>query len=316
MKKHLSLGIVISIVGISFVGMQQAGAADISAAVPKAATVPFFYFADTQVSLRYEFNGREPGVGPYPDGYRVPKKILGITHFDVWKYGTNYALLDILKSTDADPPARSATFDGEGALQFYTRYRGTLSGNAMSGGKAFGAGGVVKDLSLGYGFDWEHKDTAYGSRTKDLVIGPNISFNVPGVFTAQANVYKEWNHCGLQPYCTAKINYRASPEIEFVYMHPLDFLGLPLRFEGFTYVIAPRGKNGFGYETATEMLSSNRLVLDLGKLFGGKAGVVDGFVGYKYWFNKFGYDHNNKADPGASGAIERTFYLGVAAHVF
>ena len=36
-------------------------------------------------------------------------------------------------------------------------------------------------------------------------------------------------------------------------------------------------------ETKTELFSENRLVLDIGKMYWGKAGLWEGFVGYRYW---------------------------------
>ena len=69
-------------------------------------------------------------------------------------------------------------------------------------------------------------------------------------------------------------------------------------------------------ETKTEVFSENRLVLDVGKMYWGKAGLLEGFVGYRYWYNKFGTDHNagvfTVLAPNTS--IESTAFFGTTYH--
>ena len=47
----------------------------------------------------------------------------------------------------------------------------------------------------------------------------------------------------------------------------------------------------------------------MGKVVGYKANVVDTFVGYRFWKNKFGNDYKSNA-----GSIENQVYVGAAVH--
>jgi hypothetical protein len=303
-----------------------AGAADIiTKAVPIAAPPPFFLFMDTQISYWHEFNGAEPGVGR-----KIQKDIVSITHFDVWKYGTNFVNIDFLKSSNKDPaaPWGGVGFPippggiGQGALEVYGLYRGTLSWNALSGSKAFSFG-PVKDIGFYYGWDSNTKNTAFAPQKNLVVAGLQVAFNVPGYFNVAVALHKEWNHNGIVPQlqaigvpcpgaCQENVSFDPTVVIEAQYMHPLTFTGLPLRFSGFTNVVFPKGNDGFGSKTKTELLTDNRLTLDIGKLSMNKADLVDMFVGYRYWQNKFGGDHNLDL---TGGGTESTWYLGMALHM-
>jgi hypothetical protein len=69
-------------------------------------------------------------------------------------------------------------------------------------------------------------------------------------------------------------------------------------------------------ETKVELFEDARLSLDTSKVFWGKSGIWDTYVGYRYWYNKFGTDHNAilfaQASPGSS--IESTAYVGTTYH--
>lgn len=69
-------------------------------------------------------------------------------------------------------------------------------------------------------------------------------------------------------------------------------------------------------ETKTEVFEDARLSFDTSKLFWGKPGIWDTYVGYRYWYNKFGTNHSaalfSLAAPGTS--IESTAYVGTTYH--
>jgi len=69
-------------------------------------------------------------------------------------------------------------------------------------------------------------------------------------------------------------------------------------------------------ETKTEVFEDTRLSLDASKVFWNKPGIWDMYVGYRYWYNKFGTNHNDWLfavnAPGTS--IESTAYLGTTYH--
>ena len=57
-------------------------------------------------------------------------------------------------------------------------------------------------------------------------------------------------------------------------------------------------------------------MLDVGKMYWSKPGLWEGFVGYRYWYNKFGTDHNaaifSVLAPNTS--IESTAFFGTTYH--
>jgi hypothetical protein len=132
-----------------------------------------------------------------------------------------------------------------------------------------------------------------------------------------------------------------APRLELFVAEPLKFLPWPVTFVDVTNVIFPKGTGisttnlqalgpafaGVGghtgafnaladAETKTELFEDARLSLDSGKVFWGKPGIWDTYVGYRYWMNKFGTDHNavlfSQFAPQTS--IESTVYVGTTYH--
>jgi len=296
----------------------------------------FFLFEDTTVSYRHEFSATDPG-----SAVKFPKEIAGLTHVDAYAYGTNFFNIDFLQSNGFDPmapalQAATAPYTNYGAggasMELYALYRGTLSGNALSHSKMFSFG-FLKDISLSFGGDGESQNTAFAPHKRDLVGGIQFSFDVPGYLTLAVHAYKEWNHNGLtqvggplaflSPGPTSYFNpfnggvsFRVTPEFEATYAQPLTFTGLPLTFSGFTNVVMPKGKDGFGNNTRTEILTSERLTLDIGQLTFGKPHVLDWFVGYKFWWDKFGNNATFGQASFTQGSYENQVYTGIALHVF
>jgi hypothetical protein len=143
---------------------------------------------------------------------------------------------------------------------------------------------------------------------------------------------------------TGNQEYKWIPRLELVMLEPLTFLPtwLPMSWNSFTGVSFPKGtgysqsqiaqlitngscaattggnnpSNQCSAESKTEIFSENRLVLDIGKMYWNKAGLWEGFVGYRYWYNKFGTDHNaalfSVLAPNTS--IESTAFVGTTYH--
>ncbi|WP_292505991.1 hypothetical protein [Methylobacterium sp.] len=291
-----------------------------ASALPPEVPSSFFLFSDTQVSYRWVMDAREPGIpatrGNPLEGRSIPKNVLNISHANAWAYGTNFFSLDILKSGSQDPSGYAfpnlGIQTGVGATEAYGLYRGTLSGNALTGTKAFSFPGFVKDVSLSYGTDLNSKNTSFGSEKRLVVAGLNFAFDVPaGFFNLAVHASKEFNRNGIVPLPARDTEFNFTPEFEIVYNIPLPFTGLPLSLAGFNNIVMPKGKDGFGAETVTEFLSRTNLVLDLGKLVYDQPNRVDVFVGFQYWRNKFG---NNAAR--VAGSEEKTFLAGVSFHIF
>ncbi|WP_107351980.1 hypothetical protein [Methylobacterium sp. Leaf361] len=318
-------------------GAQDLGTASSAPVAPETTTVvedgPFFLFADTQISYRYQFPTVSPGIQiQRPDGSFVsraaPKHILNISHADAWAYGTNFFSLDILKSgsqfpagtTNAPGSVAAPFFADYGNTEAYGLYRGTLSLNALTGTKAFTVPGLVKEVSLAFGFDANAQNDAFGSKKRDIVGGLNFAFDVPaGFLNLSVQAYKEWNRNGFNLQPDRDQSFDTVPEFELVYNFPLTFTGLPLSLVGFNNIVLPKGRGvsnpaafAFNPPRGLEFLSRTNLVLDLGKLVYDQPNQVDVFVGFQYWHNKFG----NVETATFKGTEEKSFLAGVAFHVF
>ena len=78
------------------------------------------WFSDNAAGVRWGAFYANPGGG---EGSRnVNKTILNLSHFDVWKYGQNFANVDVLFS-NANEPANNSS---GGSTEMYALYRGQL----------------------------------------------------------------------------------------------------------------------------------------------------------------------------------------------
>lgn len=291
--------------------VSYAAAADMPTKAPPAPpATPWLIFSDTTIGLYDAPRATDPGVGV------TNKVVLELTHFDVWALGTNFINIDYLQSDRRDPafcdgfgPPQPSCQGTVGAMEVYSLYRGTLGFNQLSHSTAF-TFGPFKNIDISYGGDWNTENNPFAPEKKDIVAGLKFEFNVPdGFFNVAVHAYKEWNHNALPGTIVSNVEFHTVPEVEFTYMKPLAFTGLPLRIAGFTNIVFPKGPDGFGNQTVTELLSDNRLILDVGKLVANKADWWDAYIGYRYWRNKFGND-----DTILPFAKEETYYLGFAWH--
>ena len=212
-------------------------------------------FSDNNVSWRYGPAFREPGVtnSAHANGIDIPKNILNVTHVDGGAMWANFLSLDLLFSTGRDPANNS----GSGAVEFYGIYRGDLSLNQALRTQSFAVGGVLQDVSLQVGFDANTKNTEFAPAKKLLVFGPDFHWTIPGGFLSTAIQFsKEWNNNGI---IDQSVSFDPALEFETVWSVPLGFTHLPLSFDGFGNLVGPKGTDGFGNETKTEVLTEPRL---------------------------------------------------------
>jgi hypothetical protein len=260
-----------------------------------------FTFSDTLISFLYGPSYKEPAiVGP------IAKKTISFTHVDGYKYGTNFFNIDAIKSDNHDPANGGATDDG--AMEFYAVYRHTLSGNAVSGTKAFSVGPIA-DVGLEFGFDVNSKNTAFAPNKRLLVIGPQFQFDLPGkgFLSISLVAAQEWGHNGLNFGNEHSIQFDTNVIMENAWALPFTLIGVDWNFKGFANIVSPKGKDTFGNQTKTEFLIHPKLMADVGKLIGIDRHIIEAGVGWQYWYNKFGNDHKTNA-----GTIESTPFLEVS----
>ena len=278
-------------------------------------------WSDNAFSYRYGSNFKEPAVGT-GKGADIAKNILAFTHVDGWKYGGNFLNIDMLISAGGRNAAfpTPANFDvarnsTDGATEVYAVYRTHLSLNKVTGSKTF-AFGPIRDLRLETGIDLNTKNTSFAAHKIMPVLGPTFELAVPGFWTVSVFAEKEWNNNGFSHLAAdgtvvpsgGNVEFNVTPMFATAWGIPI--LSLPLSFEGFGSVNLPKGKDGGGFETKTELLFHPKVMWDVGSAWGSpKSGYKLG-VGWEYWVNKFGNDHNRVA-----GALASTPFIEAAIHL-
>lgn len=243
-------------------------------------------FSDTSMGLREGFFVANPGGGK--GSRNVVKSIVNLGHFDVWDYGSNFFSGDILFSNANEPAANSSG----GSTEFYGVWRSQLSPDKIVGiNTAFGPFSAV---NFEIGGDANTENSAFGPNKKLLVAGPNFHVNMPaGFFDIGVHIAKEWTHNGFSscPSSCGKggpIDFDPTAEFEFVWLYPLAFTGLPLDIRGFMNIVLPKGTDGFGSHTYTEILARPQLQLDVGTMLFNRPHKPDIFLAVEFWHHKFG----------------------------
>jgi len=220
----------------------------------------------------------------------IHKDIVNLTHVSGYKYGSNFFNADFLISDSKDPSGAGST---NGAQEVYIVYRHTLDLEKVAGSPF--KFGPVRGMGVTAGFDVNAKnDAGYNSKKRMLVLGPTLMFDVPGFLNLSLLALWESN----APYntftntSTPRYSYKAHPMLTAAWGIPLG--GSGFSFEGFANLIASKGKNEFGGDTAAETNIDMQVMYDIA----GKKMFKVGFE-YQYWKNKFGNDASGAAGKGA-----------------
>jgi hypothetical protein len=158
----------------------------------------------------------------------------------------------------------------------------------------------------------------------------------PGTFTGVS-------YLGFNGACLGGGSFSGDRDFEWTWKvftfvnEPLTFLPsyMPVTFVNILNITGPKGtgisaancaaigcagtigpNDPFGVnETKVEVFEDARLSLDASKVLG-KPGIWDTYVGYRYWYNKFGTNHNDRlfADFAPGTSIESTAYVGMTYH--
>jgi hypothetical protein len=248
-----------------------------------------FTYTDTSVGYRWGDSFKEPATNK---GHDITKNIFSVTHSDGYKYGENFINIDILLSDNHDPAANS----NDGATEYFGVYRHNLSGNAVTDTEMFKVPALlIRDIRLEVGGDLSTKNTLFAPSVRRILFGPNIAFDIGQFFNLGFHVHKEWNNNGIvipgfKPAGTG-VNFDPTFQLEGAWGIPFHIFGARIKFEGFFDVTLPKGKDGFGAQTVTELLLHTKFKYDFGNLILHKEHFIEGGVGLEYWVNKFGNDH-------------------------
>jgi hypothetical protein len=242
-------------------------------------------FQDNVLEYRYSTRFKEPGTA---NGADITKNILNFTHVDGDKWGSDFFSVDILFSHATDPAVALAPTTVVGAQELYAVYRRDFSFNKLTGHK--GGYGPISDFGLQVGGDANAKNTAFGPEKRLLVGGLYLDWAVPVGFLKTAfEACHEWNQNGI---ASTPVDFDTTFCFEAAWGFPIKVAGHTVKFNGFFNVVAPKGRDGFGAQTKTEVLTRPEVVLDISPIFHRTNFMEVGFA-YEYWLNKFGNDHDN-----------------------
>ncbi|MGN6525948.1 MAG: outer envelope protein [Burkholderiaceae bacterium] len=247
-------------------------------------------WSDTSIGVRHGSSFREPYIAD-----PIAKTIVDVQHADGYAYGANFFNVDLLMSDSRDPASPGST---TGAQEAYVVYRTFLDAGKVLR-RDFKAG-PVRGWGLTAGFDWNTKnDAGYNSRKRMWVLGPTVSFDVPGFLDVgvhelwESNApYNDYTQSGVPRY-----HYKAHPMLASSW--GLGIGALPLAFEGYAEYITAKGKDEFGAQTAPETHVDAELMWNAGELVGAKPKTWRLGVEYEFWKNKFGNDWHGPAGHGA-----------------
>jgi hypothetical protein len=265
-------------------------------------------------SFRLQWGPTYHETATYKPGTTTPadiaKTTLNFTHVSGDKLGSTFVSIDMLLSDKYDPAQNMST---QGATEVFAVLRRGFSMNAMTESKTFSFTGV-RDVNADLGLDIGTKNNGFASHIVRPFLGAQLAFDVPGFLNVGVYVTKEWNNNGLAHDGTfgtgGPVDFNVTGAVLAAWGIPLG--KLPLQFAGFANVILPKGKDGFGNQTATEIIAQPKILWDVAKTFTSTRSGYELGVGYQYWLNKYGNDNNL---AGNEGSLSNTVFVEAAIHL-
>jgi hypothetical protein len=348
---HMLVGAAM-MVASAFASPSPAHAADLALFPTKVAPIvdmPFFLINDNRLTYAYIFDGTDPGYySRNPNGSlnsTEAKQIYAFTHFDAWAYGTNTFSAMLSKSGKNYPAAPctnagvigSVPADCAGTTEVFGTIRSTLGFNEIFNTKAFTVG-PLHNVSFIVGANAGTGNSVVAEAPYAVVGGLQFAFDLPyhGYFNVSPLFDKSHSHDGpLQcggPVPAARClvdgnkDFDLTWSVETNYYMDLGFLPESVRYfsiSGRATWVGTKGSQNDpapGTPTAIELNSEPiRLTFDASKAAWGPkySHFVDVWVAYRYWQNKYGYDHNQSSlcvvSPGVSNntCTESSLYSGL-----
>jgi nucleoside-specific outer membrane channel protein Tsx len=257
-------------------------------------------WSDTSLGYKYGTTYREP-FNPND----VTKNYLVFNHIGGYKYGTNFFNVNMIMSNGNDSGGTGTGTAGgtsQGAQEAYALWRNTVSFSKVTG-KDFKYG-IVKDVGVTFGFDFNSKNNGYSSKKRMGVLGPTLMFDVPGTLNVSLFAVKESNApnnlANSAANTDSRYTYNTYPELDIVAFFPIG--DTPFNIQGYFDWNGSKGNLENGQPSKQEILTEVALMLDLGKLMGSAKNTFKVGIEYQYWKNKFGNDNGNPALAGGATA--------------
>lgn len=307
-------------------------------------------------------SGTVPG-GVGDTGNTMYRAQFSIDHFDVWQYGTNLIHGEFNQYGDSDPNLGVPGADGAreffgfwtGTLGFNELSHTKAFSTPLTKDVSF-----MLNLTGGVENDYLSEETTQIAPGIQFTLNLPGVVNV-GIAAYKEWTHNNFDTCGPAGFgvangpatafsggantCIGGGSFSGDREFEWTWKM-FSFISEPIPNTPVTWVnvLNVTGPKGTGIspancaalgcggvlgafannETKTEVFEDTRLSLDASKVFWSKPGIWDLYVGYRYWYNKFGTNHNaclfagcviGGAPAGAPGtSIESTAYLGTTYH--
>lgn len=186
------------------------------------ADLPWFILIDNRVTYSYIFDAAQPGMwSRNADGTvnaKTTKQVYSFTHFDIWRYGTNFFTISLYKSDHNDPanpctnagvvfnPGTGVTTPANcaGASEIYGLFRSTFGFNEIFNTKAFTMG-PLRNVSFEVGMDANAENRYFAAAKRSVVAGLQFAFDLPykGFFNVAPLVYWEFSNHNAFAQCNS-----------------------------------------------------------------------------------------------------------------
>lgn len=229
-----------------------AGALAVVTALPQTAGAQGFSATEVQLHQGDGYLFGRNGIN------ETSRTTVTLDHITVRDWGDLYFFVDFF--SDGDGTGRKSDQYGEIYMHFSGRNAGLSFGD-----------GLIKDVALGASINQGTDFTA-------ALIGPRVSFNVPGFRVLSL---------GLYAYDTVTDPFGRDLDTTYqatlVWDRPFDIGSQKFLFKGFADFIGERGQG-----VDNQILFSPQLRWDAGHAMGKKPGVFQIGLEYNYFENKFG----------------------------
>lgn len=252
-------------------------------------------WSDTAIGVSYGKDFSEPFKNQANgEAVDIEKFIFTLIHASGYQYGSNFFQINMHQSSN-EPNASKAS--GKGAQEAYVIYRHTLDFPKVFN-QPLSEESLISSYGLTMGFDWNTKNDDYGSNRQMWVVGPSMTFNVPGYLGLSFLGYFESNDANV---LEKKYTYDPYLAVQLNWDFPIQ--NTPVNFQGIGVWMTSKGTNEFGGKTDGEIFLDTALMYDFGKHLNFSSGAkLKAGVAYQYWKNKYGNSASGAAGKGATAS--------------
>lgn len=209
---------------------------------------------------------------------RITKRIITAEYTNGYALGSNYAYVDVAKSSNDEIGALSG--QREAPLDFFGEWYHTLSASKVMGAPV--QLGIIKDVGLLVGLVAGVKSSEYRPETRAYVLGVEAALPAPsgGFQTLSLSAYDDHSSSAF-----GKVDSKTTYRLAHCFGLPFKLGAVQGKVEGFWKLIGPTSDG-----SKTQFLAQPQFLLDASPWIGAKPSTL--FLGFEYQFyrNKYGSD--------------------------